>query len=147
MRRLAFLSFLLVVLLTVGCSGGSEPVNDTAVANAPTVAPLFGRVGDSGTDEQTDTVEDTAPTDLVEDNNSFTILVDAQQNMHPISPLIYGVSGADSEALVALQPTINSWGGNPSTRYNWELGNAWNAGADWEYRNGNYGFTGESGQR
>ncbi len=74
----------------------------------------------------------------------FLVRVDVTQNIHPISPLIYGVSGAPKEVLEALQPTMNSWGGNPSTRYNWRIGNAWNAGSDWSYRNGNYGFTGAS---
>ena len=34
--------------------------------------------------------------------------------------------------------TINSWGGNPSTRYNYDIGHAWNHGADFEFRNTNY---------
>jgi len=68
------------------------------------------------------------------------IEVDISRNVHPISPLIYGVSGAPEEVLRLLKPSLHSWGGNPSTRYNWKIGNAWNAGRDWFYRNGNYGF-------
>lgn len=67
--------------------------------------------------------------------------VDAGKDVHPISPLIYGISDADPEYLEALRPSLASWGGNPSTRYNWELGNAWNAGRDFFFRNGNYGVT------
>ena len=37
---------------------------------------------------------------------------------------------------------LNSWGGNPSTRYNYVIGHAWNHGADYEFRNTNYGDTG-----
>jgi hypothetical protein len=37
-----------------------------------------------------------------------------------------------------------SWGGNPSTRYNYQLGNAWNAGSDWYYRNVDYGYDGDA---
>ena len=44
----------------------------------------------------------------------------------------------------ALGVKLNRWGGNPSTRYNWKLGNAWNAGRDYFYRNGDYGYTGSS---
>src|SRR5207245_9583981 len=55
-----------------------------------------------------------------------------------ISPLICGVAGADPVTLTALGATLNRWGGNPSDRYNWVLGNAWNAGRDWEFRNVNY---------
>ncbi len=72
------------------------------------------------------------------------IVVDAQHNRHPISPLIYGVSGAPLEILQGLRPTLNSWGGNPATRYNWQIGNAWNAGSDWFYRNGDYGVKGNA---
>ncbi len=69
------------------------------------------------------------------------ILVDVEQPLHTISPMIYGVSGADITYTQKLNPGLNSWGGNPSTRYNWRIGHAWNAGSDWFYRNGNYGIT------
>ncbi len=63
----------------------------------------------------------------------------------PISPLIYGVAGADPATLTALGATLNRWGGNPADRYNWVLGHAWNATRDWEFRNLNYtGGTGNS---
>lgn len=75
----------------------------------------------------------------VVDTAEFRISVDPSRVTHQISPLIYGVSAASLEYLFASGATVNNWGGNPSTRYNWELGNAWNAGRDWEYRNGNYG--------
>jgi hypothetical protein len=55
-----------------------------------------------------------------------------------ISPLIYGIAGADPATLAALGATLNRWGGNPSDRYNWVLGNAWNATRDWGFRNVNY---------
>ena len=42
---------------------------------------------------------------------------------------------------------LNSWGGNPSTRYNYEIGHAWNHGADYEFRNTNYGDTRRRGAR
>lgn len=62
-----------------------------------------------------------------------------------ISPLIYGVAGADPATMTALGATLNRWGGNPADRYNWVLGHAWNAGRDWEFRNLNYtGGTGNS---
>jgi Glycoside hydrolase family 44 len=72
------------------------------------------------------------------------IHVDASQGVHPISPLIYGMNQAPKEQQQALGIKLNRWGGNPSTRYNWKLGNAWNAGSDYFYRNGDYGYTGSS---
>lgn len=56
----------------------------------------------------------------------------------PISQLIYGVSESSPETVRALGATLNRWGGNPETRYNWVNGHAWNAARDWEFRNGNY---------
>ena len=58
---------------------------------------------------------------------------------NPISPYIYGVASADEATLKALGATVDRWGGNPSSRYNWANGHAWNAARDWEFRNGNYG--------
>lgn len=74
----------------------------------------------------------------------ITVTVDTLLGRHPISPFIYGVNGASADILSSLHPTLNRWGGNPSTRYNWQLGNAWNSGSDWQYRNGDYGYTGRS---
>src|SRR5262245_5948034 len=72
------------------------------------------------------------------------ISVDITQDVHPISPLIYGFSGAPHEVRRAVRPTLASWGGNPSTRYNWRLANAWNTARDWRYMNGDYGYKGVS---
>jgi hypothetical protein len=67
------------------------------------------------------------------------VYVDPRQHARPISPLIYGLSGATERGFEEIRPALNSWGGNPSSRYNWELGNAWNTGRDWYYLNTNYG--------
>lgn len=72
------------------------------------------------------------------DDSSLVVKIDPQISIGPISPLIYGLSGGESEYHTSLQPTFLSWGGNPSTRFNWKLGNAWNAGKDWFYMNGTY---------
>jgi Glycoside hydrolase family 44 len=67
--------------------------------------------------------------------SNVTITVDPTRVIRPISPLIYGVSVAGPDELIALGARLNRWGGNPNTRYNWELGNAWNAARDYEFRN------------
>jgi Glycoside hydrolase family 44 len=51
-----------------------------------------------------------------------------------ISPMIYGVGGAGG-APWETGTTAYRWGGNPTTRYNWEL-NTYNVGSDWFFRNG-----------
>jgi hypothetical protein len=67
------------------------------------------------------------------------VSIDVNADVHMISPYIYGVSKRDASSVAGLDATINRWGGNPSSRFNWTIGNAWNAGDDWEFRNLNYG--------
>lgn len=62
---------------------------------------------------------------------------------HRISPLIYGVTyvprlEAERGYQWELGPSARRWGGNSSSRYNFGLGNAWNAGSDWFFRNLDY---------
>jgi hypothetical protein len=61
-------------------------------------------------------------------------VVDCSAKSRPISPWIYGTAASEGE----MGETARRWGGNPSTRYNWQLGNAWNTGADWFFRNVDY---------
>lgn len=56
----------------------------------------------------------------------------------PISPLIYGMASPPETMLIELGVTLNRFGGNPSSRYNWKLANAWNAGKDWFFENLDY---------
>jgi hypothetical protein len=72
------------------------------------------------------------------DVENVLVRVDARAAGRPISPYIYGVAGADAQVMRELGATLNRWGGNPSSRYNWVNGHAWNAGRDWEFRNVNY---------
>jgi hypothetical protein len=51
---------------------------------------------------------------------------------HSISPYIYGVAGEVSSDLPA---TIRRWGGNPTSRYNWQ-NDAGNVAKDWFFENG-----------
>ncbi len=58
----------------------------------------------------------------------------------PINPLIYGIAydarlDTKSTQQFELGATARRWGGNTMSRYNWELGNAWNTGLDWFYEN------------
>jgi Glycoside hydrolase family 44 len=72
-------------------------------------------------------------------SGTVVVRVDAGAAGRPISPLIYGVAGADPEVMRQLGATLDRSGGNPSSTYNWVLGHDWNAGRDWQFRNGNYG--------
>jgi hypothetical protein len=59
-----------------------------------------------------------------------------------ISPFIYGIGvqpGRDLPEQWQLGATARRWGGNHTSRYNWVLGNAWNTGKDWFFKNVDYG--------
>src|ERR1700682_3399226 len=59
--------------------------------------------------------------------------VDCAGPGHRISPLIYGTAhGGDGWWLSGT--SARRWGGNPNTRYNWELGTAWNTAEDWFFK-------------
>ncbi|MDQ1304190.1 MAG: hypothetical protein QG671_17 [Actinomycetota bacterium] len=63
-------------------------------------------------------------------NPAAAVSVDVTRGRHPIDPRIYGVAFAGAATLTDLGATINRSGGNPATRYNWQL-NADNRGSDW----------------
>jgi len=57
-----------------------------------------------------------------------------------INPLIYGIAVEimhdDKDAFLwRMGATARRWGGNTSTRYNWQLGDAWNTANDWFFEN------------
>ena len=67
-------------------------------------------------------------------DTALTVVVDDRSTIRPINPLIMGMSGdVDAAYIRDVGVTLNSWGGNPSTRYNYRIGHAWNNGSDWEY--------------
>ena len=66
------------------------------------------------------------------DNPAVTIAVDANANRRAINPNIYGVAHASVAALSDLNVPINRSGGNPTSRYNWQL-NTDNRGFDWYF--------------
>jgi hypothetical protein len=67
-----------------------------------------------------------------------SLRVDVRHGRHPISADIYGVNFAadlDPAAAVAqLGITVDRWGGNSTTRYDWTTG-VHNTGSDWYFEN------------
>src|SRR5688572_24548836 len=61
------------------------------------------------------------------------INVDVAASRRPIDPRVYGVNFASPQQLAALNVPLNRWGGNSTTRYNWQL-NADNRANDWYYQ-------------
>jgi hypothetical protein len=71
--------------------------------------------------------------------------VDLTARRDEVSPLILGVSGdLSAEEMRDAGITLDSWGGNPASRFNYLHGHAWNAAADWEFRNTSYGWTSDA---
>jgi hypothetical protein len=60
--------------------------------------------------------------------------VNAQADQHPISPYIYGMNFADEDLAAELRLPVRRWGGNSTSRYNWQL-NIQNTGSDWYFEN------------
>lgn len=131
-----WLAPLLVLLVAAGCGAPQASPTQQALTPTPSLP--------ATTAVPATSVPTVTPAPAVAPSADIVITVDPAQARHPISPFIYGLNDAPPEVLRALRPTLNRWGGNPSTRYNWQLGNAWNAGSDWQYRNGDYGYTGQS---
>lgn len=70
-----------------------------------------------------------APASLAPQRN-VALRIGCRAPTHPISPLIYGSAAGAWDSGT----TANRIGGNPTSRYNWELG-AWNLGKDWFFEN------------
>ncbi len=66
--------------------------------------------------------------------------VDCEAKGHRISRYVYGIASSHKldTPFTELGATIGRWGGNTSSRYNWRLGNTWNAGSDWYFKNVDY---------
>jgi hypothetical protein len=67
------------------------------------------------------------------DAQTVTVAVDAAANRRPINPNVYGVAHAGTAELADLNVPLNRYGGNNTTRTNWQL-NADNRGADWYFQ-------------
>ncbi len=60
--------------------------------------------------------------------------VDAHADQHPISPYIYGMNFADEALAADLDLPVRRWGGNSTSRYNWQI-DVYNTGSDWYFEN------------
>jgi hypothetical protein len=131
MRWAARLSVASATLVAVSCSGGSDAIHlsSTPPSSSTTVTSTSG-----STSGQTSTPAPSAPAAA-----DVTLTIDVSKPGATISPAILGVSSTlTADQLHQAGLTVNSWGGNPSTRYNYDIGHAWNQAADHEFRNTNY---------
>jgi hypothetical protein len=62
------------------------------------------------------------------------LTVNAISGVHPISPFVYGLNFADEALADELNLPVNRWGGNATTRYNWQTDIS-NHASDWYFEN------------
>jgi hypothetical protein len=67
---------------------------------------------------------------VIRSQTAVNIQIDVSANRHQIDSRIYGVAFADSAALADLRVPLHRWGGNPTSRHNWQV-NASNRASDW----------------
>ena len=60
--------------------------------------------------------------------------IDASANRRPISSYIYGMNFADEGLADELRLPVRRWGGNSTSRYNWQ-NDTQNRGSDWYFEN------------
>jgi len=65
-------------------------------------------------------------------NPTASVTVDTNVNRHAIDPRVYGVAYGTTTQLSDLNVPLNRYGGNNSSRYNWQL-NADNRDQDWYF--------------
>ncbi len=71
-------------------------------------------------------------------NPAVTVNIDAQASRHAINPNIYGIAYGSAANLSDLNSPLNRQGGNPTSRYNWQL-NADNRASDYFFESIGYG--------
>ena len=146
---LALVMFLLRSNLPFLAEANSAPIPlnlvETELATlAPTATPTKRPTATpTPTETPTPTQTPTATPTVSADQLDAQVLVDVERDIRPISPLIYGVSlPPNQEYIEKLLPTFMSWGGNPTSRYNWREGNLWNGANDYLFINGTYDLKG-----
>ncbi len=62
------------------------------------------------------------------------VTVNPTLDRHPINPLVYGVNFGTTQEFTGVPYTVRRWGGNSTTRYNWQL-DTHNTASDWFFMN------------
>ena len=66
-------------------------------------------------------------------SGSVTVTIDVALSRRAINPNVYGVAYATPTQLADLNAPLNRYGGNNTSRYNWQI-NADNRGQDWYFQ-------------
>ncbi len=127
--------------VTTGPTTSTDP---TATSTAPTTTDPTASTDPTATTSDTSTTADPTgpdPGELIEPGDPgpapVTFKIRADQNVHPISPRIYGTNQPHDLGTLQRGMGLVRQGGNRMTAYNWE-NNASNAGADYMHQNDGY---------
>ena len=74
-----------------------------------------------------------ATVSAIAQSGAVTVAIDVAQSRRAINPNVYGVAYATPTQLADLNAPLNRYGGNNTTRYNWQI-NADNRGQDWYFQ-------------
>ncbi|MBI3150563.1 MAG: glycoside hydrolase family 44 protein [Chloroflexi bacterium] len=74
------------------------------------------------------------PTTNINLSTPVNIIIDAGSQAHSISPYIYGLNFAKESFANEIDLPLRRWGGNATSRYNWQSGKT-NTANDWYYEN------------
>ncbi|HRE02025.1 MAG TPA: glycoside hydrolase family 44 protein, partial [Ilumatobacteraceae bacterium] len=75
-----------------------------------------------------------SPTATPQPSGGPTLSVNVGADRAPISRWIYGMNYPDEALAEELALPVARWGGNATTRYNWQL-DVYNTGSDWYFEN------------
>jgi len=75
-----------------------------------------------------------SPTATPQPSSGPTLSVNVAADRAPISRWIYGMNYPDEALAEELALPVARWGGNATTRYNWQL-DVYNTGSDWYFEN------------
>lgn len=98
-------------------------------------------VGSVGAQERSASASDGVVLDGPVKEALFSVTCDAKGAS--IDERIYGIAfsprtSKEDAHQWTLGASARRWGGNPTERFNWRLGNAWNTASDWFFMNVNY---------
>ncbi len=97
-------------------------------------APGVHKLGVVAADGKNTSSIQTVTVDLTPHAVATAVVSLASQGDHPISPYLFGFNYMSKDSLKKVGGTLNRWGGNATTNYNWKE-DADNKGADWYFLN------------
>ncbi len=125
------------VAAAAGSSQSPGTINSAGLYNTPYPAPPTVTVTATSTQDTTVTGSVTVALSQPAASTGPTLAVDAASITHAINPYIYGMNAfqLSSSAAALANISINRWGGDATSRYNYKL-DVSNAASDWYFENG-----------